>query len=81
MASLNRELAKEVLLPGDILRAVTCTNFVYSTKALWGAIPPERHIVVYCADKMRFSEIALAMRKGEVKDGPVTVVVERRKAS
>jgi hypothetical protein len=30
---------------GDVLRGVTCTNFVYPTKALFGAVPPERHVV------------------------------------
>lgn len=28
-----------------MLRAATCTNFVYPTKALFGAVPPQRHIV------------------------------------
>ncbi len=37
--------AAQAALPGDVLRAVTATNFVYPTKALFGAIPPERHIV------------------------------------
>lgn len=30
---------------GDVLRGATCTNFVYPTKALFGAVPPERHVV------------------------------------
>lgn len=45
VAALNRQLAAETVLPGDVLRAVTCTNFVYPTKALFGAAAPERHIV------------------------------------
>jgi len=30
---------------GDVLRGATCTNFVYPTRALLGAVPPERHVV------------------------------------
>lgn len=44
-ASLNSDVAAEAVLPGDVLRAVTATNFVYPTRALWGAQAPERHIV------------------------------------
>jgi hypothetical protein len=33
---------------GDVLRGATCTNFVYPTKALFGAVPPERHVVSQC---------------------------------
>lgn len=38
-------VAAAVTCAGDVLRGVTCTNFVYPTKALFGAVPPERHIV------------------------------------
>jgi hypothetical protein len=31
-------------LAGDLLRAVTCTCPVWPTKALFGAVAPERHI-------------------------------------
>jgi len=33
---------------------VSCTNFVYPTNALFGAKAPERHIVVFGADKQRW---------------------------
>ncbi|GIL78527.1 hypothetical protein Vretimale_6122 [Volvox reticuliferus] len=78
-AALNSDLVKDAVLPGDILRAATATNFVYPTKALFGAAPPERHIVVYGADKQSWSSICAALKKGEVKDGDVTLVLERRR--
>lgn len=34
--------------------------------------------VVYGADKQSWAKIRGALRKGEVKDGPVTLVLERR---
>ncbi|GAX77583.1 hypothetical protein CEUSTIGMA_g5027.t1 [Chlamydomonas eustigma] len=77
VSSLDAQSAREAVLPGDVLRAVTTTNFVYPTKALLGASPPERHLVVYSADNMKFSDICTAMRKGDVKDGNVTLVLER----
>eukprot|EP00882_Tetradesmus_deserticola_P008531 GHRQ01008996.1.p1 GENE.GHRQ01008996.1~~GHRQ01008996.1.p1 ORF type:complete len:294 (+),score=64.92 GHRQ01008996.1:166-1047(+) len=45
VASLNRSLDKESVLDGDLQRGVTCTNFVYPTRALFGAVPPQRHVV------------------------------------
>ncbi|KXZ50094.1 hypothetical protein GPECTOR_18g70 [Gonium pectorale] len=78
-AALNGDLAKDAVLPGDVLRAVTATNFVYPTRALFGAAAPERHIVVYGADKQSWSAICGALKKGEVKDGDVTLVLERRR--
>ncbi|KAG2446849.1 hypothetical protein HYH02_008006 [Chlamydomonas schloesseri] len=78
-ASLNSTLASEAVLPGDVLRAVTATNFVYPTRALWGAQAPERHIVVYGADRQTWSGVCGALKKGEAKDGEVTLVLERRR--
>ncbi|GLC39054.1 hypothetical protein PLESTF_000515100 [Pleodorina starrii] len=78
-AALNSDLAKDSVLPGDVLRGLTATNFVYPTRALFGAAPPERHIVVYGADKQSWSAICGAMKKGEAKDGDVTLVLERRR--
>jgi hypothetical protein len=63
-----------VVTAGDVLRGVTCTNFVYPTKALFGAVPPERHVVsagchccaitpTYLVHKTKqLSAIALSMR-------------------
>ncbi|GFH18344.1 uncharacterized protein HaLaN_15133 [Haematococcus lacustris] len=77
MASMNRQLASNAVLPGDILRAVTATNFVYPTRALFGAVPPERHVVLFGADGQRWSVVRGALGKGIVADGDVTVIVER----
>jgi len=44
VARLNTAKAKEAVLEGDVLRAVTCTCAVWPTKALFGATAPERHI-------------------------------------
>jgi hypothetical protein len=81
VAGLNRSLLKESVQDGDVLRGVTCTNFVYPTRALFGAVPPQRHVVVYGADKQTWANIRGALRKGEPKDGPVTLVLERRVTS
>ncbi|EFJ42115.1 hypothetical protein VOLCADRAFT_119533 [Volvox carteri f. nagariensis] len=89
-AALNSDLVKDAVLPGDVLRAVTATNFVYPTRALFGAAPPERHIhyclrlflitqVVYGADKQSWSSICGALKRGEARDGDVTLVLERRR--
>lgn len=45
VARLNKQKLDCTPKIGDVLRAVTCTNFVYPTKALFGAVPPQRHIV------------------------------------
>lgn len=34
--------------------------------------------VVYGADKQKWANVRSALRKGEPKDGPVTLVLERR---
>lgn len=39
-----------MLTAGDVLRAITCTNFVYPANALIGVQPPERHIVSICSE-------------------------------
>jgi hypothetical protein len=41
----HRLLVLLLLRAGDVLRGVTCTNFVYPTRALFGAVPPQRHVV------------------------------------
>ena len=33
---------REAAQPGDVLRAFTCTNFVFPTNSLFGAKPPVR---------------------------------------
>ena len=78
-ASLDGAAAARAALPGDVLRAVTATNFVYTSRALLGAAAPERHIVLYGADGQRWDSISNALRKGEARDGSVTLIFERNR--
>ena len=57
VARLDRVMAGSSLLPGDVLRGVTCTNFVYPTQALFGAQAPRRTIVLYGADNQRWPKV------------------------
>lgn len=78
VARLNKDKAAEAALEGDVLRAVTCTCPVWPTKALFGVVAPERHIVLYGADQAKgWGAIRTALRRGESRDGPVTLVLER----
>ncbi|PSC75309.1 peptidase S9 [Micractinium conductrix] len=78
-AALNPALAASSPLRGDVLRACTATNIVYQPAALaFGAQLPKRTIVVYGADGQTWPQVAAALRKGLVADGPVTLVLERR---
>lgn len=56
MAKLDRVMAGSSLLVGDVLRGVTCTNFVYPTQALFGAQAPRRTIVLYGADNQKWPQ-------------------------
>ncbi|KIZ00235.1 hypothetical protein MNEG_7727 [Monoraphidium neglectum] len=78
VARLNKVKEAEAALEGDVLRAFTCTCPVWPTKALFGAVAPERHLVVYGADKGKWGAIRTALRRGTYRDGPVTLVLERR---
>ncbi|GBF97990.1 hypothetical protein Rsub_10664 [Raphidocelis subcapitata] len=71
----------QAVMEGDVVRAVTCTTPVWPAKALIGAVAPERHIIVYGADKTRWSGLRGALKRGAVRDGPVTLVLERRAAA
>ncbi len=44
VARINPAQAKQAVLEGDVVRAVTCTCPVWPTKALFGATAPELHI-------------------------------------
>lgn len=55
---------KEAVQPGDVLRACTCTNFVFPTQSLFGAKPPVRTLVVYGADDQRWPKVIGALKKG-----------------
>lgn len=78
--SPNRQQA-EVPMVGDIVRACTTATFTFKgAGALVGAAAPERTIVVYCPDGKKsgqWSDLRNAM-KGESRDGPVTLVLERK---
>lgn len=78
VAQIDRSLLRSTIIEGDVLRAITCTNFVYPTQALFGATPPERHIVVFGADNQSWPKVINALKKGDREDGDVTIVVERR---
>ncbi|KAI8469786.1 MAG: hypothetical protein J3K34DRAFT_274826 [Monoraphidium minutum] len=79
VARLSKEAAAQAVMEGDVLRAVTCTCAVYPTNSLIGLKAPERHIVVYGAgEKCKWGAVRTALRRGEVRDGPVTLVLERR---
>lgn len=55
---------REAVQPGDVLRACTCTNFVFEGTALFGAKPPVRTLVVYGADDQRWPKVIAALKKG-----------------
>ena len=42
---------------GDVLRACTCTNFLYETSALLGAKAPVRTTVLYGADNQQWPKV------------------------
>lgn len=77
-AALDPILADTVLAPGDVLRAVTATTFVFrGPAALAGFTPPTREVVLFGADGERWPAVKAALRRGDVADGDVVVVVER----
>jgi len=78
-ARLNTSLAASSPREGDVLRACTATNIVYQPAALaFGMQQPRRTVVVYGADGQGWPQVAAALQKGLVADGPVTLVLERR---
>ena len=79
LAGFDRGQRASAALPGDVLRAFTCTNLVYPTKSLvFGMQPPERHIVLFGADGQRWEKVSKALKLGLVEDGPVSLILERR---
>ena len=42
LAQVAKMTQREAAQPGDVLRAFTCTNFVFPTNSLFGAKPPVR---------------------------------------
>jgi len=67
-------------LPGDVLRAVTCTTIEFEGYGGNPLVPPRprRVITLFGADGENWSRVSVALRRGLVEDGPVTLVLERR---
>lgn len=79
LAGFDRRQRANAALPGDVVRAFTCTNLVYPARSLiFGMQPPERHVVLFGADGQRWEKVAKALKLGLVEDGPVSLVLERR---
>lgn len=79
LAAFDRGQRATAALPGDVLRAVTCTNLVYPAKSLlFGIQPPQRHIVLFGADGQRWEKVSKALKLGLAEDGPVSLILERR---
>jgi hypothetical protein len=51
---------------------------VFPTNSLFGAKPPQRHIVCYGADQQKWTQVMNALRRGDGADGEVTLVLERQ---
>ena len=45
VAQVAKMTQRDAAQPGDVLRAFTCTNFVFPTNSLFGAKPPVRLIL------------------------------------
>lgn len=80
-AKLDPSLAESALLPGDVLRGFTTTNFVFrgAAGALLGVSlkPPTREVVLFGADGQSFTAVKAALQRGSSSDGDMTIVVER----
>lgn len=74
-ARLDRSQAAGAPAVGDVLRACTCTTFVFPTNSLFGAQPPQRHIVCYGADQQKWTQVRLlpAVRAASQHPGFVTM--------
>lgn len=68
VAKMDRVKQESAVLAGDVLRACTCTNFVYQTTALFGAKAPERTIVLYGADNQKWSKASLCPNLSSIND-------------
>lgn len=78
LAKVDRARQWEAPLPGDVLRACTCTTLMYPANSLiLGMQPPQRYVVLYGADGQRWEKVSIALKRGLVSDGPVTLVLER----
>lgn len=61
MVKLDRSRAIGAPAVGDVLRACTCTTFVFPTKSLFGINPPQRHIITYGADDQKWPQARCAI--------------------
>ena len=66
VAKLDRVMAGSSLMVGDVLRGVTCTNFVYPTQALFGVQAPRRTIVLYGADNQKWPQARAPSSLGQM---------------
>jgi len=64
---------------GDVLRGLTTTVVTWGEGALI-AQTPQREIVVFGCDNQKFSDVSVAMRRGLVSDGKVTLILEREQS-
>lgn len=78
-ASLDPSLRDSAVLPGDLLRGFTTTNFVFrGAGALLGVAAPSREAVVFGADGQGWKGVLAALGRGSASDGDLTLIVERR---
>lgn len=77
-AKLDRAREETTALPGDVLRAVTCTTLMYAPASMFGAAAPVPTITVYSPDEQKWPKVATALQRGSVADGEVTLILERR---
>ena len=77
-AALDPSLADSAVLPGDLLRGFTTTNFVFrGAGALLGVAAPSREVVVFGADGQGWNAVTAALKRGSAGDGDITLIVER----
>lgn len=78
-AALDPSLADAAVLPGDLLRGFTTTNFVFrGAGALLGVAPASREVVIFGADGQGWNAVTAALKRGSASDGDITLIVERR---
>ena len=81
-AALNPSLLDSAVLPGDLLRGFTTTNFVFrGAGALLGIAAPSREVVVFGADNQKWKAVTAALQRGSASDGELTLIVERREST
>ncbi len=68
----------DALAIGDVVRGFTTTTFEYPSASLIGLKGPSRVIVLFgMSPRQRWPAVRTALRRGDVADGQVTLVIER----